>query len=304
MSSTLPLLAITWDVSPAIFTIGTFELRWYAILFAVGLFVFGPWIVHRIWQKEGLPEPWFDKLFWYVAIGTIVGARLGHCLFYDPLYYLANPVEILKTWEGGLASHGGVIGLIIVMWIYARKVSHKPILWGMDRLCVPVGLVAAMIRLGNLMNSEIFGYPTDVAWGFRFVRSAEWQTIANGMPCHPTAIYEALAYLLVFAICMWLYWRRNAGYKYHGLIVGTLLTLTFVARILIETVKFVQEPWEHRLVDSIGLNQGQLLSIPFILIGVGMIIYALRHPVPQAEVERLLAEEAQRKEQAAHQSKK
>ena len=117
MPSTLPLLAITWDVSPAIFTIGTFELRWYAILFAVGLFIFGPWIVHRIWQKEGLPEPWFNKLFWYVAIGTIVGARLGHCLFYDPLYYLANPVEILKTWEGGLASHGGVIGLIIVMWI-------------------------------------------------------------------------------------------------------------------------------------------------------------------------------------------
>ena len=162
-----------------------------------------------------------------------------------------------------------------------------------------MGLVAAMIRIGNLMNSEIFGYPTNVPWGFRFVRSAEWQRLAGGMPCHPTAIYEALAYLVIFAICMWLYWCRNAGYKYQGLIVGTLLTLTFMARILIETVKFVQEPWEHNLVASIGLNQGQLLSIPFVIIGLAMVIYALRHPTPRAEVDRLLAEEKQRKMQTS-----
>lgn len=293
----LSLAAITWDVNPIIFSIGSFELHWYALLFAAGLIVIGPWIVSLIWKREGLPQPWYDKLFWYVVIATIVGARLGHCLFYDPMYYLANPIEILQTWKGGLASHGGVIGLILAMWIYARKVTHQPILWGMDRLCVPIGLAAAFIRIGNLMNSEIFGYPTDLPWAFKFVRSAEWQQLAGGMGVHPTAIYEAAAYLVVFVVCMWLYWKRNAAYRYQGLIVGTLLTLIFVARIAIESVKFVQEAWELRLIETIGLNQGQLLSIPFIIIGVWMIVHALRHPVPEETVQRLIAEEQKRRPQ-------
>lgn len=276
------LLAITWDVSPIIFQLGPLTLRWYAILFGLGLMVFGPYIVWRIWKKEHLPEQWYESLFWYVVIATVVGARLGHCLFYDPAYYLANPLKIFAMWEGGLASHGGTLGLIVAMWLYSKKVSHKPVLWVMDRLAVPIGLVAAMIRLGNLMNSEIFGRPTDLPWAFRFVRSPEYLSLGTELGCHPTAIYEALAYLIVFAVCVLLY-KRGAASKYSGLIVGTLLLGVFLARIIIEQIKIVQEMWELDLIASIRLNMGQLLSIPFIIAGGYLIFRALRHPISLRE---------------------
>lgn len=272
------LLAIFWDVSPIIVKLGPVTLRWYALLFGSGLMIFGPLLVWQIWKKEQLPPDWFDSLFWYVVIAAIVGARLGHVLFYDPSYYFAHPQKILATWEGGFASHGGTIGIILALWIYSRKVSKKPILWIMDRVAVPVGLAGAMIRMGNLMNSEIFGRPTTLPWGFQFVRSQEYLDLNTTLGCHPTAIYEALAYLAVFFVCVWLY-KRGTAAKYQGVIVGVLLLGVFIARLLIEQIKIVQEPWELDLIQSIGLNMGQLLSIPFIITGAWMLIYALRHPI-------------------------
>ena len=213
---------ITWDVNPAIFEIAGREVRWYGLLFALGLLILGPWIEEKIWKREKLNPEWMNSLYIYVVVGTVLGARLGHVLFYDPAYYLANPLKILAIWEGGLASHGGTLGVIIALWLYSRRVSHKSLLWVLDRIAVPTGLAAALIRLGNLMNSEIFGRPTDLPWAFSFVRSGEYryieylaqkqtltpeqqQLLMGQLGWHPTQIYEALAYLVVFALCLWLY---------------------------------------------------------------------------------------------------
>ena len=141
---------ITWTADPAIFSIGSREIRWYGLAFAIGFWI-GYSIVSRMWKNEKLPPAWIDSLLIYTMVGTVVGARLGHCLFYDPGYYLANPIEIFKVWEGGLASHGGTLGIVIAIYFYSRRITHKSMLWTFDKLVVPTGLVAAMIRLGNLM---------------------------------------------------------------------------------------------------------------------------------------------------------
>ncbi len=279
------LSAITWNVAPAIFEIFGREIRWYGLLFAMGLLILGPAIEERIWKKEKLDPEWMNSLYIYVVLGTVIGARLGHVLFYNPEYYFANPSKILAIWEGGLASHGGTIGVIFACWLFSRNVAKKSLLWTLDRLAVPTGLAAAFIRLGNLMNSEIFGRPTDLPWGFRFLRSREYHYLVPDLSvgCHPTQIYEALAYLLVFAGCMWLYWKRDAARRYSGLIVGFFLTGIFSARLLIESIKNVQEAWEIDMQASIGLNQGQLLSIPFVLVGIYLMVQAYRKPLEQAK---------------------
>ncbi|KGL54324.1 MULTISPECIES: prolipoprotein diacylglyceryl transferase [Porphyromonas] len=279
---TLPAF-ITWDFDPVLFTLFGHPVVWYGLLFALGLIILGPWIEKKMWEHEKLDPKWFESLAVYVFVGTIVGARLGHVLFYDPAYYLANPAKIFVTWEGGLASHGGTIGIIIACWLYSRRVTRKSILWVLDRLAVPTGIVAAMIRLGNLTNSEIFGRPTTLPWGFRFIRSEEYRRLVPNMDmgCHPTQIYEALCYLAVFALCMWLYWKRDAARRYSGLIVGVFLTGIFLSRLIIERIKIVQEPWELKLIESVGLNMGQLLSIPFVLAGIWLIIHAVKNPIMQ-----------------------
>ncbi|ATR90031.1 prolipoprotein diacylglyceryl transferase [Porphyromonas gingivalis SJD2] len=279
---TLPAF-ITWDFDPVLFTLFGHPIVWYGLLFALGLIILGPWIEKKMWEHEKLDSKWFETLAVYVFVGTIVGARLGHVLFYDPAYYLANPAKIFVTWEGGLASHGGTIGIIIACWLYSRRVTRKSILWVLDRLAVPTGIVAAMIRLGNLTNSEIFGRPTTLPWGFRFIRSEEYRHLVPNMDmgCHPTQIYEALCYLAVFALCMWLYWKRDAARRYSGLIVGVFLTGIFLSRFIIERIKIVQEPWELKLIESVGLNMGQLLSIPFVLAGIWLIIRAVKNPITQ-----------------------
>lgn len=279
---TLPAF-ITWDFDPVLFTLFGHPIVWYGLLFALGLIILGPWIEKKMWEHEKLDSKWFESLAVYVFVGTIVGARLGHVLFYDPAYYLANPAKIFVTWEGGLASHGGTIGIIIACWLYSRRVTRKSILWVLDRLAVPTGIVAAMIRLGNLTNSEIFGRPTTLPWGFRFIRSEEYRHLVPNMDmgCHPTQIYEALCYLAVFALCMWLYWKRDAARRYSGLIVGVFLTGIFLSRFIIERIKIVQEPWELKLIESVGLNMGQLLSIPFVLAGIWLIIRAVKNSITQ-----------------------
>jgi prolipoprotein diacylglyceryl transferase len=256
---------ITWTADPAIFSIGAREVRWYGLAFAAG-FAIGYMIVARMWKNEKLPENWISSLLTYTVLGTVIGARLGHCLFYAPGYYLANPWEMVKIWEGGLASHGGTLGIIIAIYFYSKKVSHKSMLWTFDKLVVPTGLVAAMIRLGNLTNHEVYGHPTDSPWGFRFIENLyAWRRGAEPVftpPCHPTQLYEAACYLLTFLLCMWLYFRKEA-WKKEGLIFGIFLIGIFASRFFIEFVKNDQEDFEAGML----LNMGQLLSIPFVVAG-------------------------------------
>ena len=265
---------ITWTANPAIFSIGTREIRWYGLAFALG-FAIGYWIVEKMWKREKLDPKWIDSLLLYTIIGTVVGARLGHCLLYAPGYYLAHPWEILFIHEGGLASHGGTLGIIIAVYIYSKRVTHKPMIWTLDKLCVPIGLVAAFIRLGNLMNHEIYGHPTDLPWGFRFVENLHpWMQGAEPIfsaPSHPTQIYEALCYLITFVLCMWLYFKKNA-WKKEGLIFGVFMICIFGSRFFIEMLKNNQEAFE----ENMALNMGQLLSIPFVMLGIYCVWKALR----------------------------
>ena len=264
---------ITWAADPVAFTIPFIgrEVRWYGIAFAVG-FMLGCYIVSKIWKYEKINDAWYDKLFFYVIISATVGARLGHCLFYNPGYYLANPIDMIKIWEGGLASHGGTLGIIIAVWIYSKKVTHKSMLWTFDRLVVPVGFVAALIRLGNLMNHEIYGHVTNVPWAFKFTKSAEWYRLPiNSQPCHPTQLYEAFFYILTSCICLWMYWRRK-DYNYQGLIFGVFLIGIFLSRFFVEFFKNIQETFEEGMV----LNMGQLLSIPFVVAGIWLTYKGLK----------------------------
>lgn len=273
------LMYITWKVDPELFTILGREIRWYGLLWVIGLVV-AIVIVQKIYEKERLPEKWFDSLFVHMMLGIIVGARLGHCLFYEPAYYLANPLEIFAIWEGGLASHGGVIGIIIAVWLYSKRVTKKSMLWTFDRVIVPTGFTAAAIRLGNLMNHEIYGGPTSQPWGFRFITNiGHWKAgVAEPIfsePSHPTQIYEALIYLLVFAITMYLYWKTDAKQK-QGLLIGIGMIIIFVSRFLIEFVKHVQVDSEIAMRESTGLILGQWLSIPFILWGLWLVWNAFK----------------------------
>lgn len=265
---------VTWTLDPILLEWKGLRVGWYSILFAFGLIVFGYAIVSKMWRREKLPEDWLTALFYYVVIGTIVGARLGHCLFYQPEYYLANPSEILKVWHGGLASHGGVLGIMIAIYIYSRHVTHRSMLWTFDRLCVPVGLVAGMIRLGNLCNHEIYGHTTDVPWAFRFITNiGEWRAGAEPIfsaPSHPTQIYEAAFYFLVFGLMLWLYWRRDAQ-KHVGLMFGITMVLIFTFRFFIEYLKNDQVPDEAMT----GIGIAKWLAIPSVLVSIGFIVALL-----------------------------
>ena len=269
--------AIVWDVNPLI--IDSFiKLRWYSVLFAIG-FVVGYKIIEKMFRKEGVPENWTDKLLIWVVSATIIGARLGHVFFYAWDQYKEDPIKILYVWEGGLASHGGTIALALAVILFSLITTKRNPLWTFDRLVIPTALVAALIRFGNLMNSEIFGHATDLPWGFMFVRSAEWHYLYEGQACHPTQIYEMLCYLAIFGLVMWMYWKKGAQRR-PGLIFGVFFTLLFTARFLIEFVKNPQEEFERDML----LNMGQLLSIPFILAGIALIVYALvRKPVEEEQ---------------------
>ncbi|MBL7969186.1 MAG: prolipoprotein diacylglyceryl transferase [Prolixibacteraceae bacterium] len=258
------LAYIHWNVSPEIFSLGPLHIRWYGLMFAVG-FLFGYSHVEKMFKHENLELKWLESLFIYMIAATIVGARLGHVLFYGWDYYSQHPIEILYVWQGGLASHGGTLGILIALFFWSKKVSKRSILWVLDRVVVPTALVAALIRFGNLMNSEIYGVETTMPWGFIFERNDE--TIAK----HPTQIYESLSYLFTFAVMLYMYWKTKAK-DYQGLIVGVFFTLVFTARFLIEYIKEDQEAFEA----TMSLNMGQWLSIPFVLAGISLIVLAIK----------------------------
>jgi phosphatidylglycerol:prolipoprotein diacylglycerol transferase len=248
------LLIVPWDVNPEIFRVGSFAIRWYGLLFASS-FLFGYIIMNKIFRNENLSDAMLDRLTIYMAVGTIVGARLGHCLFYEPGFYLSHPIEILKIWRGGLASHGAAIGILTAIWLFVKK-EKKDYTWALDRIAIVVALSGFFIRIGNLMNSEIYGIETTVPWGFVFLRNGETA------PKHPTQIYEALSYLIIFLILYWIYWRKK-GEHIQGTLISLACILIFTARFFIEFLKEVQVPFEN----SMKLDMGQWLSIPVVLIG-------------------------------------
>ncbi len=273
---------ITWDVKPQLFDLGSFEIRWYSLLFATG-FILGYFILAKIFKREGLSIELLDKLTIYVVLSTIIGARLGHCLFYEPEYYLQNPMRMILPWEGkigedfrftgyqGLASHGGAIGILIGLYIYARNVK-KPYLWVLDRMVIATALAACFIRLGNLMNSEIVGVQTNLPWGFKFMRETLYGIPPEEVvPKHPAQLYEAVAYLASFFVLRHLYFNRLNRLQ-PGFLLGLFLILIFASRFFIEFLKEPQVEFE----TAMALNMGQILSIPFVLAGVVLLILAGR----------------------------
>ena len=260
------LASIVWDVSPVMLKLGGLEIRWYGLMWGLG-FILAYEMTNRLFRKEKYPEEWVDTLFMYCLVSTVVGARLGHCLFYEWDFYTAHPVEILKIWKGGLASHGGVFAIILALIVYSRRVTKKSVWWLFDRLIPAVAAVCFCIRFGNLMNSEIYGYPTTLPWGFEFVRSREWHVLYEGLPCHPTQIYEML-YCLAAGVTSWVMYHRYGLQKRVGLITGVSLLIFFGSRFALE---FMKNP---QVADEVGmtLNIGQILSLPLILLGIYLII--------------------------------
>ena len=272
------MLAIHWNVNPVIIGFGPFELRWYSLLFISG-FVLGWYIFKWFFTREGVSVKLLDPLLYTLLIGTIVGARLGHCLFYQPDYYLGSWEgfwEIFMPWKGGLASHGGTLALLVAMWWFARHYGRKnnfDFLWILDHLAIAVCFAATFIRLGNLFNSEIYGDVTSMPWGFIFDLRGETE------PKHPTQLYEALSYFLlgVFQILMYKY---RLDKLYRGFFIGTFFIGCFGMRFLIEFIKEPQVGFEQ----SMTLNMGQLLSIPFVLLGIGLLVYSYIKKTPAAVV--------------------
>lgn len=281
----LTLLSVVWDVDPVAFSVGSLQVRWYGILWAVGIY-FAYLIQVQLYKHDKCPPDWADKIFTYMVLGVIIGARVGHCWFYEwheaarlglePVKflgmtfnyrnpYIERPLELLKIWQGGLSSHGGAIGLITAAFILDRKHFHKGIPWIFDRLVIGVAVTATMIRFGNLMNSEIYGFPTDLPWGFVFVRDG--QTV----PCHPTQIYEMIYCIVAGIMSVQMFYKTKAA-RYPGMIFGVWLEIVFFTRFLLEFVKFDQELFEQGHL----LNMGQLLSIPFIVWGVWLIVQSSR----------------------------
>lgn len=260
------LTFIHWNVNPEIFHLGPLSIRWYGLLFASG-FLLGYYIGERILRSENVNPKWIDSLFFYLIIATVIGARLGHVFFYGWDYYSQHPEEIIKIWHGGLASHGGVIGILVAIYIYSKVVTKRSMLWTLDRIAVPVALTAAFIRTGNLMNSEIYGIQTSLPWGFIFERNGEI------VPKHPTQIYEALSYLFSFGLLMYMYWKTNVKNK-PGILLGTFFILIFTSRFLIEFIKEDQEAFEA----GMALNMGQWLSIPLVLLGIFLVVRGIRLP--------------------------
>ena len=268
------ILAIIWNANPELFHIGGFAVRWYSLLFVSG-FILGFFIFQWFFKREKLDPGLLDPLLYTLLICTIVGARLGHCLFYQPDYYLGSWKgfwEIFMPWKGGLASHGGTIALFIAMWWFAHKYGKRhgfDFVWLVDHLSIAVCFAATFIRLGNLFNSEIYGGVTNLPWGFVFVRNEETE------PHHPTQLYEALSYLILGLVLLAIYKYRSEK-TWRGTFIGLFLIGCFGSRFLIEFIKNDQVDFEA----GMALNMGQILSIPFVLLGIGFLVYAYKKKLP------------------------
>jgi len=264
-SALTDLLAIVWDVHPEAFTIPFIDwpVRWYGLLFVTGL-LGAQYIMFHVFEAEGYDKRHVENLTIYVVLGTILGARLGHVFFYDASYYLSHPGEILMIWKGGLASHGGAIGILTAIWLFGRKYKFK-FLWLMDRLVLAVCFTGACIRVGNLMNHEIIGIVTDVPWAFQFLRAYPPEMALD--PRHPAQLYEAIYCLIILAI-IYPIWKKKKAELSEGFLFGLFMVLLFTLRFLDEFLKVNQEAFE----DSLPINMGQILSIPFVLAGIFLIV--------------------------------
>lgn len=267
------LLSINWNPNPELFNLFGLSIRYYGLLWAVGIFL-AYVIVHYQYRDKKIDEKKFDPLFFYCFFGILIGARLGHCLFYDPMEYLSKPWTIITGFrDGGMASHGAAIGLLIGLWLFSRK-NKLPYVWSLDRIMIAVGIGGAVVRLGNLFNSEIFGMATTLPWGFEFVRSAKWVNEFAPAAVHPTQIYEALCYLATFGLLCWLYYAKDMARRRPGILFGIGLIGIFLTRFFIEFIKTEQEAFERGWL----LDMGQWLSIPFILLGIYMIYRGATQP--------------------------
>lgn len=262
---------IEWNPSIVAFSLGSFEVRWYSLCWCIGL-ALAYVVVYQLYKRQRIPQEKFDPLFLYCFIGILLGARLGHCLLYEAPYFLSHPIEMLLpirhlsdgTWKftgySGLASHGGTLGLMIALGLYVRKYKVN-LMRVLDNIAIATPICACFIRLGNLMNSEIVGKYTGSDFGFIFVQNGDT------LPRHPGQLYEAIAYFVFFIIGILLYrrWKEKVG---TGFYFGYCLATIFSFRFFVEFFKEVQEPWELAMQQTIGLNQGQLLSIPFVALGL------------------------------------
>ena len=297
--------AISWNVDPVIFHIGSFGLRWYSMGFLIA-FVLGYFILSSIFKREKVRSEYLETLILYIFLAVLLGARLGHCIFYDADYFFTAEhwTEILWPFHNGhftgfsgLASHGAAIGIFIALWLYWKKYRLNP-WWICDRLVIVVALGGVFIRIGNLFNSEIYGIETSLPWGFIFLREGET------VPKHPTGLYEATAYLIIALVSLWFYRRKNGQFK-TGTIFGWWLVALFGARFLIEFVK------TNGVIEGFPLLKGQILSLPLII--GGLVIAWLAHkgkfaqnPFPQGEVKTITVkwDEKIRREEAKKNKKK
>ncbi|VAW84067.1 Prolipoprotein diacylglyceryl transferase [hydrothermal vent metagenome] len=251
---------MTWNMDPVLISLGGLKIHWYGLMF-MGGFLIGYQIMVMIYKKEQQDPEKLDRLLWHLLLGTIIGARLGHVLFYDPGYYFSNPLEILAIWKGGLASHGGAIGVLLALYLYQRK-SSETYLWLLDRIAIPAALAACFIRIGNLFNSEIIGQPTTVPWAIIFER-------IDSLPRHPTQLYESLSYAITFIVLVMLYKKLRSN---GGVIIGAFLVCVFSSRFVIEFYKTKQATY----ATDLWLNTGQMLSIPFVIAGLVLIFMSCR----------------------------
>ena len=251
-----------WDINPVLFEIGPVSVRWYGLCFALAI-MFGYMLGSWIFKREGNDEELIDPLLYYLVAGIVIGARLGHCLFYEPSIYLNDPIRILKVWEGGLASHGAVLGIFLSIFIFVKRHREFSFLGLLDMLTIPSMIGAAMIRLGNFFNSEIIGTTTEVPWAIIFKR-------VSVSPRHPVQLYESISYLLVFFLFMFLYTKTKL-IKKPGALVGLLLSLVFSIRFVLEFFKKTQSEFEGLIISV-----GQWLSVPLIIFGLILFIFKVK----------------------------
>ncbi|MBI2258863.1 MAG: prolipoprotein diacylglyceryl transferase [Flavobacteriia bacterium] len=273
------ILGIDWKVSSELIE-GWSTPNKYGLLFVSGI-VLGYYVIKKMFKKENVSDQILDKLLLYIVIATVVGARLGHVFFYGPYWdnpitgergYFSHPIDILKIYEGGLASHGAAIAIFIALVLFSRKIVQRPILYILDRVAAPISIAGCFIRLGNLVNHEIIGTPTNLPWGFKFYNAGPEYDINGEMVYrHPAQLYEALAYLALFLFLRFLYWKKDAGQK-SGFLFGIFLTVMFIARFFIEFIKVGQTQRD----DFWFINTGQILSIPFVLAGIYLIYRAIK----------------------------